>query len=174
MSYHISEFPHLQIYQSKYPTARCNPLMFLLHSNNTDHHHLDHCDNHLISLPLDQHYYCNQYYFALRSYRDHQLNYSQMYYYYRQKNYMVALLGLIVDKLYCYYKQLDTDMNWFDRRLDRNWFDRRLDMNWFDRTLDKNWFDRTLDRNWFDRRLEIFPPKSYCRSVIPQCNFLHQ
>jgi hypothetical protein len=42
---------------------------------------------HLILLLLDQHYYCYQYDFDLRSYQDHQLNYSQKYYYYRKKIY---------------------------------------------------------------------------------------
>jgi hypothetical protein len=97
--------------------------MFIFHSNNTDHHHLahpDYRDHHLIPLPLDQHYCCHQYYFTPRSYqdlnyrrkrlsKDHQLNYSPKYYYYRQKIYMVTLLDSVVDKLYCYYKQLDTD-----------------------------------------------------------------
>jgi hypothetical protein len=66
------------------------------------------------------------------------------------------------------------DRNWFDRRLDKNWFDRRFDKNWFDRRFDRNWFDRRFDRNLFDRGLKIFPPKNYCRSVVPRNNFLHQ
>jgi Plant mobile domain len=37
-----------------------------------------HRDHHLIPLMLDQHYFCHQYYFSLRSYQYYQLSYSQI------------------------------------------------------------------------------------------------